>query len=162
MAEADSIDWARGRWAALGEPDPERFAASAAIFRLSALVGTTLDRALKEHDLSRTAFLILSTLRIAKDESLTMSQLSRRLVLHPTTISLVVDQLQARGLVTRSAHPTDKRTVLAALTPAGEETLSTANKTLSQTGYGLDGVDERVAIVLTEAIRSARQALDDP
>lgn len=161
MAEIDSIDWARARWAELDGPDPERFAASAAVLRLSALVGANLDRALKEHDISRTAFLIMSTLRIAKDQSLTMSQLSRRLVLHPTTISLVVDQLQERGLAERSPHPTDKRTVLATLTDEGATALRAASETLSQSGYGLAGVDERGVIVLAEAVRHVRNALGD-
>lgn len=155
------MDWAREQWIKAGEPDEERFVATMAILRLSGIVGSGLDRALKEHDMSRTGFLILCTLRIAPDQALTMSQLSKRLVLHATTISLVVDQLQVRGLVTRSQHPSDKRTVLATLTAKGAKTLHKMNLAVSETGYGLDGVDERLAIMLTEVIRHARVALGD-
>ena len=155
------MDWARDRWVEAGEPDQERFIATMAILRLSGIVGAGLDRALKDHDTSRTGFMILCTLRIAHDQSLTMSQLSKRLVLHATTISLVVDQLQERGLVTRSQHPSDKRTVLATLTPKGAKALHKINLSVSESGYGLDGVDERLAIMLTEVIRYARNALGD-
>jgi DNA-binding MarR family transcriptional regulator len=161
VAHRDSMDWARDRWVEAGEPDAERFVAAMALLRLSGIVGTGLDRALKDHDTSRTGFLILCTLRIATDQSLTMSQLSKRLVLHATTISLVVDQLQERGLVTRSQHPSDKRTVLATLTPKGAKALHKINLAVCETGYGLDGVDERLAIMLTEVIRYARNALGD-
>lgn len=162
MAHIDSIDWARERWAEAGEPEPEHFAAAMGVLRLSALVGAGLDKALKDHKLSRTAYLVLSTLRIARDQSLTMSQLSRRLILHPTTISLVVDQLQSRGLVERGQHPADRRTVLASLTPKGAKLLHKTSLEISKTGYGLDGLSERQAILLTEVIRQSRESLGDP
>jgi DNA-binding MarR family transcriptional regulator len=161
MSSADSLDWARERWDELGGPDPDRFAAMVAVFRVSALVGSTLDRTLKGQDLSRTAYLVLATLRIHRDRTLTMSQLSRNLILHPTTISLVVDQLQGRGFVDRRPHPSDRRTVLATLTPTGRKALDAANKALSDVGFGLGGVTDRLAITLTEVIRQVRAEIGD-
>jgi DNA-binding MarR family transcriptional regulator len=155
------MDYAREQWVKAGEPDAERFVAAMTILRLSGIIGAGLDRALKVHGMSRTGFLVMCTLRIHPDHSLAMSQIGKRLVLHATTISLVVDQLQERGFVTRSQHPSDKRTVLATLTPKGVKTLHTINLGVSESGYGLDGVDERLAIMLTEVLRRARGALGD-
>ncbi len=161
MATTDSMDWARERWAEAGEPRPDHFAAMAAVLRLSALVGSALDRSLREHDLSRTGYLILATLRIARDQTLAMNQLARRLILHPTTISLVVDQLQAKGLVERCPHPSDRRTVLTSLTTEGARVLHATSEAVSETGYGLDGVSDRQAITLTEVMRQVREAIGD-
>lgn len=157
----DSIDWARERWSDAGEPKPDHLAAMAAILRLSQLVGAALDRSLREHEMSRTGYLILASLRITRDRTLAMSQLGRRLILHPTTISLVVDQLQTRGLVERRPHPSDRRTVLAILTGEGARVLHEISVAVSGTSYGLDGVTDRQAITLTEILRQVRVAIGD-
>jgi DNA-binding MarR family transcriptional regulator len=157
----DSIEWSRLRWLESGQPEPDHFAMVAAIMRLHQIVVSNLDRLLKDQGLSRTAYLVLATLMLAKDKTLTMSQLSRRLILHPTTISLVADQLQDRGLVERRAHATDRRTVLAALTDDGVRVLADTNAVLAVKDYGLDGINDRLAISVTETIRQARVALGD-
>jgi DNA-binding MarR family transcriptional regulator len=157
----DSIEWSRLRWSASGQPEPDHFAMVAAIMRLHQIVVSNLDRLLKDQGLSRTAYLVLATLILAKDRTLTMSQLSRRLILHPTTISLVTDQLQARGLVERQAHAGDRRTVLAALTEDGVRVLTETSEALAVKDYGLDGINDRLAITVTETIRQARVALGD-
>jgi DNA-binding MarR family transcriptional regulator len=157
----DSIEWSRLRWAAAGEPEPDHFAAMAAILRLHQLVGANLDRLLKEHNLGQTAYLVLASLQLATEKALPMSQLGRRLLLHATTISLTVDQLQAKGWVIRKPHPTDRRTTLAVLTPEGADLLSEVNAALGTARYGLDGVGDRLAIALTEVIRHVRTHLGD-
>lgn len=161
MTHKDNIEWSRERWVKAGEPAPDHFAAMAAVLRLNNLMGATIDRVVKEHDLSRTAYLILATLYISKDRTLTMSALSRRLMLHATTISLVVDQLEKRALVTRSQHPTDRRTVLAGLSRTGVKALREANIDLAEAGYGLGDTSDRLAITLTEVVRSVRVVLGD-
>jgi DNA-binding MarR family transcriptional regulator len=161
MTHQDSVEWSRTRWIEAGQPDPDHFAAMTAVLRLTQGVGASLDRMLREQDLGRTAYLVLATLCIARDGTLTMSQLSKRLIMHPTTISLVVDQLQTKGLVDRGPHPSDRRTVLATITPAGHATLTKASTALAAGGYGLDGVSDRLAITLTEVVRQVREAIGD-
>jgi DNA-binding MarR family transcriptional regulator len=157
----DSIEWSRLRWKEAKQPEVDHFAAMAAILRLHQIVGSSLDRLLREQNLSRTSYLVLATLQLAKDQTLPMNQLGRRLILHPTTISLTTDQLQERGLVTRKPHPTDRRTTLASLTPDGVRTLTTVNQSVGGSHYGLDGVSDRLAITLTEVIRQVLGALGD-
>jgi DNA-binding MarR family transcriptional regulator len=157
----DSIEWSRLSWQDSGQPEPDHFAAMASIMRLHQIVSSALDRLLREQDLSRTAYLVLVTLQLTSSKSLPMSQLGRNLILHPTTISLTVDQLQQRGLVARKPHPSDRRTTLAALTPEGDRILTSVNKSVGGDRYGLNGVSDRLAITLTEVIRQVRNGLGD-
>ena len=55
----------------------------------------------------------------------------------------------------------DRRTVLASLSPAGDKVISTASGALARGGYGLDGVSDRLAITLTEVVRQVRVAIGD-
>lgn len=50
---------------------------------------------------------------------LTMTELSRMLLVSNGNATAVVDRLEAEGLVMRAASPTDRRAVRVALTPAG-------------------------------------------
>jgi DNA-binding MarR family transcriptional regulator len=50
---------------------------------------------------------------------LTMGELSQRLMVTGGNVTGVTDQLEAEGLVTRAAHPTDRRAFSVQLTPAG-------------------------------------------
>jgi len=51
-----------------------------------------------------------------------MSALSDDLVVTPRNVTVLVDALEAQGLVRRQAHPTDRRAILVELTPQGVET----------------------------------------
>lgn len=157
----DPIEWTRRQWEAGNGPEPDYFAAMAAVLRLEQLVGLALDRQIREHGLSRTGYLILVTLYLQEDRTLSMGRLSKRLLLHPTTVSLVTDKLQARELVLRSPHPTDRRTILAELTDDGARALVTVSESLSEVSYGLEGVTNRMAITLTEVIRQVRGSMGD-
>ena len=51
-----------------------------------------------------------------------MSALSDDLLVSPRNVTVLVDALEAMGLVRRQAHPTDRRAILIELTPRGVET----------------------------------------
>jgi len=48
-----------------------------------------------------------------------MSALGDELVVSPRNVTVLVDALEASGLVRRQAHPTDRRAILVELTPKG-------------------------------------------
>jgi DNA-binding MarR family transcriptional regulator len=52
-------------------------------------------------------------------DGVTMSELSRMLLVSNGNATMVVDRLQAEGLVRRTPVETDRRTVMVALTPEG-------------------------------------------
>lgn len=158
---SDSVEWMRERWVEEGEPRPEHFAAMAALLRTHQVVVATMERVLRGQDLSRTAYLLMTTLQMSRDRTRPLGQLSRHLIVHPTTITLVIDQLEKRGLVSRAPHPTDRRTVLATLTGEGSAVVEKASVALADVGYGLTGVSPQLAITLTEILRGVRRKIGD-
>lgn len=159
--EADSIAWMRMRWEESGAPAPSQFAALASVLRATAIMTEEVDRVLKEQNLTRTGYLVMITLQMSDGFARPLGQLSKRLLVHPTTVTMVIDQLENAGLVERKPHPTDRRTVLAVLTPAGSRAASAASAALSDVGFGLPGIDDATADRITEDLRLVRRALGD-
>jgi DNA-binding MarR family transcriptional regulator len=71
-----------------------------------------------EHGSTLPRFDVMAALRRADDE-LTMSELSRRLLVSNGNTTTVVDRLELDGLVTRTPSAADRRVVHVALTEAG-------------------------------------------
>ena len=71
-----------------------------------------------EHGSTLPRFDVMSALRRANDE-LTMSELSRRLLVSNGNTTTVVDRLELDGLVARRPSAVDRRVVHVALTEAG-------------------------------------------
>jgi DNA-binding MarR family transcriptional regulator len=71
-----------------------------------------------EHATTLPRFDVLAALHRA-DTPLTMSEVSRRLLVSNGNTTTVVDRLEADGFVTRTPLPSDRRTVHVALTPTG-------------------------------------------
>ncbi len=79
-------------------------------------------------------------------------------MVHPTTITLAVDQLEQRQLVARSAHPTDRRTTVVRLTKAGHEVADRATEALAAANFGLS-IPRDMAIELVELLRGLRREI---
>jgi DNA-binding MarR family transcriptional regulator len=87
--------------------------------------------------------------------------MGQRLQVHPTSVTNVVDRLAAQGLVLRVAHPTDRRTVLAELTPAGRDVVDRATAALTRTSFGLPTLDPEELASLTAVLRKVRRDAGD-
>ena len=70
--------------------------------------------------LSPSAFQALAVLDGA-GEPLPSNVMAERLVVTTASATSLVDTLERNGLVTREAHPTDRRKVMIAITPAGSD-----------------------------------------
>ena len=159
--EPDPVEWVRERWDEKGLAEAERFAAAASLMRAHQVVVGGLDRALRPFDLTRTAYLVLVTLALSDGGARRLSYLSRYLMVHPTTVTQLVDHLETRGLVRREPHPTDRRTTLAVLTKDGRALLRRATKGAAAAGFGLDGVPDATLRELTGTLRDVRRATGD-
>src|SRR2546426_6087265 len=104
-AEPDPVEWVRTRWQAQDLPESDRFAALASMMRAHQVVTAALDQALRPFELSRTMYLVLVTLALSAPGTRPLSYLSRYLMVHPTTITQLVDDLEKRGLVRRGPQP---------------------------------------------------------
>jgi DNA-binding MarR family transcriptional regulator len=162
MAERDdAVEWSREHWIAGGQPAPEQFTAMAAILRTHQAMTASIDATLRVYDLTRTGYLLMTTLLLSRDGTRPLGQLSRHLMVHPTTVTLALDQLEKRRLLKRRPHPSDRRTILASLTPAGRELLDKVTRDLSDSSFGLTGVDDRLAGRVVSVLRQVRLRIGD-
>ncbi|MEU5877744.1 MarR family transcriptional regulator [Spirillospora sp. NPDC047279] len=119
------------RWDGQGMPgEPWAFMAVCSISRLHQFVKKALDAELKKLDLSRPGYFLLTTLALTTNGRARLSSLGRILMVHPTSVKLTVDQLEAAGLVTRTPHPRDRRATLVQITDAGRDLAGAVNLAL--------------------------------
>ena len=76
-----------------------------------------IGRLLRPLNVSAAGGLVLGMLR--DRGAMSPSTLGERLIVTRATITGVVDSLERRGFVRRAPHPTDRRSVLVEITPAG-------------------------------------------
>ncbi|HEX2316286.1 MAG TPA: MarR family transcriptional regulator [Thermomonospora sp.] len=150
------------RWAAqglTGEPWP--FLAICSLSRLHQIVGRALDELLRGLDLGRTGYFLLTTLALISGGRARLSTLSRLVMIHPTTVTLTVDQLERAGLVTREPHPRDRRATLVAITDLGRDRAREANAAVERATGGALGDLAGLHEDLFTALRPARLAVGD-
>ncbi|MFI6093623.1 MarR family winged helix-turn-helix transcriptional regulator [Streptomyces sp. NPDC051218] len=157
----DPIEWSREQWLAQDQPAPEQFTAMAAILRTHQAMCASIDATLRRHELTRTGYLLMTTLQLSREGTRPLGQLSRHLMVHPTTVTLALDQLEKRKLLRRQPHPTDRRTTLAVLTEAGREVLEKATEALSGVSFGLQGVDDALSRQVVDTLREVRAQVGD-
>ena len=54
--------------------------------------------------------------------------MGQRLMIHPTSVTNIIDRLEQQGLVRRLPHPTDGRTTLAEITDEGRSLAKRATR----------------------------------
>jgi DNA-binding MarR family transcriptional regulator len=157
----DPVEWSREQWIAHDQPAPDQFTAMVAILRTHGAMTASIDTTLRARELTRTSYLLMTTLELSRDGTRPLGQLSRHLMVHPTTVTLALDQLEKRKLVRRNPHPTDRRTILAVLTPAGQEILDQATKALAENDFGLTGVDGELSRQVVDVLGDVRERIGD-
>jgi DNA-binding MarR family transcriptional regulator len=100
-------------------------------------------------------------LTFSRRGSLPMRVMGERLQLHPTSVTNIVDRLEADGLVKRTPHPSDRRTTLVEISPAGRDLCDAATKAVSEVNLGLRGLTDRQTEQLTELLAKVRKAAGD-
>jgi DNA-binding MarR family transcriptional regulator len=157
----DPVEWSREQWIAHDQPAPDQFTAMVAILRTHQAMTASIDATQRTHELTRTGYLLMTTLQLSRDGTRPLGQLSRHLMVHPTTVTLALDQLEKRTLVKRNPHPTDRRTILAVLTPAGREILDKATKALADNDFGLKGVGGELSRHVVDLLGDVREHIGD-
>ncbi len=119
-------------------------------------VTTRLDAELREgHDIGLGDYDVLVRLARAEGRRLKMTELSRRAMLSPSSLTRVVDRLCAQGLVERDRSVQDNRVVFAALTDDGRRRVRAAART------HLRGIRDHFTSLMTEAqLRAVADALE--
>jgi MarR family transcriptional regulator, organic hydroperoxide resistance regulator len=91
---------------------------------------------------------------ISENGSLSLGELSKKMYLHPSTVSGVIDRLEANGYVQRDRDKGDRRVVNVELTPEGA-TLVKRGPSPSQGKmiYGLRALDDRELTAVYESVQ---------
>ncbi|WP_433264407.1 MarR family winged helix-turn-helix transcriptional regulator [Actinosynnema sp. CS-041913] len=136
-------------------------AAVTSVMRVQQIIQSAVDTALKPHGLTFARFEALVLLTFARTGSLPMRVMGERLQLHPTSVTNIVDRLEADGLVRRNPHPTDRRTTLVEITEAGHTRREAATEAVVGVEFGLRGLTDRQTEQLTDLLAKVRRAVGD-
>lgn len=160
MLPFDPIDEAAAQWAKRWEGVPQMHAVTS-LMRVQQLVLGRLDALLRPHGLTFARFEALVLLTFSSRGSLPLGKMGERLQVHPTSVTSIVDRLEAAGHVVRRRHPDDGRAVLAEITEAGRALVELATADLVAADFGLGALDEAGLRALSELLRPVRKAAGD-
>jgi len=141
-----------------GEPT-EVYAAMRAvtsIMRAQQVLIGELDGLLKPYGVTFSRYEALVLLSHSHDGALPLSILGERLQVHATSVTNVVDRLEAAGLVERQPNPRDGRGTLAVITPAGRELARQATAKFNEERFAMGALPIEDMRMLFEVLRSLR------
>lgn len=156
----DPIERATELWSERIGP-PDAMAAVTSIMRVHQIVLATVEPALRPHGLTFARYEGLVLLSFSRRGQLPMRVMGERLQLHPTSVTNIVDRLEADALVRRSPHPTDGRTTLVSITDEGRDKLRVATRAVLDVDFGLVGLTVEQQRALTGLLTGVRGAAGD-
>jgi len=157
----DPIEEAGRQWRAHRWDDPLAMQAATSVMRAQQIVLSRVDEAVRPWSLTFARYEVLVLLHFAQDGTLPLGKMGDRLMLHQASITNLVDRLEQQGFVARIPHPTDRRTTLAQLTPAGRATVLKATKAVEAVSVGVAELTERDARDLHRILRKLRAGAED-
>jgi len=153
----DPIAEARRQWEEHGWADAAPgMAAVTSIMRAQQVFLARVDDQLAPFGLTFARFELLRLLAFTRHGELPLGKLGARLQVHPTSITSAVNRLEAQGFVRREPHPTDGRTTLAVITPAGRKTVEQATKVLNDEVFTRVGLADRELAQLYRLLEKLR------
>lgn len=155
--EFDAIAEARRQWELHGWPFPEAMAAVTSIMRAQQIILARVDAVLRPLDLTFARYEALVLLYFSRRGSLPLGKMGDRLMLHPTSVTHIVDRLEQQGFIRRTPHPTDRRTTLAEITPEGRRVVEKATDAAAgESALGIGGLSVSELDKLTTLLRKVR------
>lgn len=136
-------------------------AAVTSVMRVQQILLSAVDGALRPHGLTFARYEALVLLTFSRRGLLPMRVMGERLQLHPTSVTNIVDRLEADGLVRRTPHPTDRRATLVGITDAGTAVLEKATGSVTAIDFGMRGLRPEQENQLTELLGQVRRAAGD-
>jgi DNA-binding MarR family transcriptional regulator len=153
----DPIAEARRHWTERWGEEPARpMAAVTSIMRAQQVLMARLNDLLRPLGLTFPRYEALMLLSFTRTGALPLGKIGERLQVHRTSVTNIVDKLEADGLVRRAPHENDRRATLAEITDAGRATAARATAALNDAAFGIDalGNDEQEAV--TALLRALR------
>ena len=109
---------------------PEEAAAWQGLLRLHARLLKELEADLvREHQMPHSSYDVMIQIALAPGRRLRMTELAQEVLMSPSGLTRIVDQLEREGLVARERRADDGRSFDVALTDEGRKRLRAANAT---------------------------------
>ncbi|RBY86389.1 MarR family winged helix-turn-helix transcriptional regulator [Blastococcus sp. TF02A-30] len=150
-----------------GETWEQRFGPAAAmraatsVFRVQQILLARFDEVLKPHRLTFARYEVLVLLTFSRTGELPLKVIGSRLMVHPTSVTNAIDRLVAAGYVDRRPNPADGRGVLASITDAGRQVVTTATAALTELEFGLGDLPEADQHLLFDVLKRVRLGAGD-
>jgi DNA-binding MarR family transcriptional regulator len=158
----DPIEEARVQWSARWQPDvSDAMAAATSIMRAQQVVLAAVDGALRPFGLTFARYEGLVLLLYSRRGVLPLGKMGQRLMIHPTSVTNIIDRLEQQGLVRRLPHPTDGRTTLAELTDDGRRLARRATRAVNDVAFGLGSLSTSDLQQLMRIVRKLRLGVGD-
>jgi len=136
-------------------------ASATSIMRVQRLLLGAFDATVGQHGLTFARYEALVLLAFSREGHLPMSKIGRRLMVHPTSVTNIVQRLVRQGLVATSPNPADGRGMLATITPAGRKVMEAATQDLVASGFNLQALTPDEHEQLFALLRKVRVAAGD-
>ena len=158
----DPIEEARRHWAERwpGEAADEMVAVTS-VMRVHQILMARLNELLEPYGLTFPRYEALMLLHFSKRGSLPLGKIGERLQVHRTSVTNIIDKLEADGLVRRMPHVADRRTTLAEITDEGRRVALAATEGMHAIDFGLGALSEEQQEALTTLLRGLRVAAGD-
>jgi DNA-binding MarR family transcriptional regulator len=136
-------------------------ASATSVMRVQQLLLGDFDAVVGRYGLTFARYEALVLLAFSHSAALPMSKIGRRLMVHPTTVTNIIQRLADQGLVNRDPNPADGRGMLASITPQGLQAMEAATKDLVTAGFGLGALTPSEHEQLFTLLRKVRIAAGD-
>jgi DNA-binding MarR family transcriptional regulator len=107
------------------------------------------------------SFARIKALRRLAWKPMTGRQLADALGTDPPHVSVIVDELEEKGLVERTPHPTDRRAKIVTVTATGRRAAEKANRMLGQPPAALRALPAQELAALDRIVASLLAAQDE-
>jgi DNA-binding MarR family transcriptional regulator len=149
------------QWKARGLETANSMLAAASLVRTAKLVSGNIEDLLKPFGITLPRYAVLTWLYTTTAGTMTLGDIAKNLILHPTSVTSAIDRLERDGLVERKAHPTDRRAIHAHITTKGRRLVEKASPVLIANGYGFDDMSDRVLKEVILMLRNVRHLLSE-
>lgn len=158
----DPIAQAEHNWSVRGwSQAADGMALVTSIMRVQQLFLARIHDVLREWELTFSRFEVLMLLEFTREGQLPLNKIGERLQVHAASVTNAIDRLEAAGLVQRLPHPTDKRTTLASIRPAGRRVVALAADALNEQIFAAVELPRPAVRSVTEALAVLRRRAGD-
>lgn len=158
----DPIDEAGRQWRRhWGQASVAPMTAVTSIMRAQQILLARLNEALAPFDLTFPRYEALMLLFLSRRGSLPLGKMGVRLQVHPASVTNLIDGLERSGYATRTRHPSDRRTTLAAITARGRAVAAEGTEALNAMRFGTEPLRRADLAATTDALRRLRAGAGD-